>query len=52
LVLSVQLISKTPQGHIREGEKAAENDTEALTQYLEYLARDVEQIFRPGGPPK
>jgi signal recognition particle receptor subunit beta len=27
-------------------------DTEALTQYLEYLARDVEQIFRPGGPPK
>ncbi|MGA7117333.1 MAG: hypothetical protein WBY12_09085, partial [Hyphomicrobium sp.] len=27
-------------------------DTEALTQYLEYLARDVEQIFRPGGPPR
>ena len=23
-------------------------DTEALTQHLEYLARDIEQIFKPG----
>jgi hypothetical protein len=33
LVSSIQLISKPPKRHIRDSEKVAKNETEALTQF-------------------